>query len=142
MYINIIQKFQKSDKKIFNLISLKFTFPFHSAKIPNMNSKVGIDIVYIPKFKEKINKNGQVFLTKVFSESELEEAGGNVESLAGKFALKEAFVKTLTDEMYFLNQIEILKQNNRPYIRFKNQCFYNVSISHEKNYAIAIFIRD
>lgn len=104
-------------------------------------NNVGIDLVFIPKFQLKINKDDNLFLKKAFSLNELEEANGDVKKLAGKFACKEAFVKILGEEKFRLNEIEVLKKDNRPYVLHCNKKYYNVSISHDGDYAVAIVIR-
>lgn len=103
------------------------------------NLKVGIDMVYIPKFALKVKKRGKIFLVKAFSEREIIEAKGNIESLAGKYAGKEAFIKTLTSEKYSLKQIEVLKEKGKPYLLYKENK-YEVSLSHAGSYTIAIVI--
>jgi phosphopantetheine--protein transferase-like protein len=102
--------------------------------------KVGVDLVYIPKFEEKIRKRGRLFLDKIFSPDELEEAAGQAETLAGKFAAKEAFVKTLDGERFALNEIRVLKENHKPYLVFNNRRFDGLSISHARDYAVAMIV--
>ena len=53
---------------------------------------IGIDLVQISEFKDRMNH--EVVLNKVFTAQELKD-NLNVESLAGIFAAKEAFLKAL-----------------------------------------------
>lgn len=64
-----------------------------------------------------------------------------VEYLGGRFACKEAIIKALSDyEMPNMNELVILKnEKGKPIISYKD---YNLelSISHEKEFAISIAI--
>ncbi|MBI4008759.1 4'-phosphopantetheinyl transferase superfamily protein [Candidatus Roizmanbacteria bacterium] len=100
------------------------------------NLKIGIDLVYIPDFEAKIKKRGKLFIKRIFSSREISETK-KIASLAGKYACKEAFIKTLGKKMYRLNEIEILKLQDRPYVLFKGKKFFGVSISHAGSYAAA-----
>lgn len=56
-----------------------------------MKTKIGIDIVYIPRFKALMQNKS--FINKVFHASEIQDY--RPEHLAGIFAAKEAFFKSL-----------------------------------------------
>ena len=60
---------------------------------------------------------------------------------AGKFAIKEAVKKSIPDTVDFL-EIVTEHVNSKPIISLKIQNTYNflVSVSHEKNYAIAMVL--
>lgn len=103
---------------------------------------MGIDLVKIDRFK-----NVEKLKNKILSNNELTILDTRInkeEYLASRFAVKEAFLKAnekgLFDEI-FLKEIEVLNdENGKPYIIYKNIRYENVSISHEKEYAIAIVI--
>lgn len=108
-----------------------------------MNIKIGCDLVSLDKFKKTFEKNGQLILEKIFSMQEI-NSNHKIESLAGIFAAKEATIKALeltTDDWL---KIEILKkENGKPFLKLNNldkEYFCDVSISHDKNYAIATVI--
>lgn len=107
----------------------------------NKQSSVGIDIIYIPEFSDKYKRLGFLFLKRIFCEKELHEANNNIDTLAGKFACKEAFVKTLSEEKFSLKDIQVLKKNDKPYIIYKGIKYHNISISHSYHFAIAIVIK-
>ncbi|MCD8089796.1 MAG: holo-ACP synthase [Clostridiales bacterium] len=103
---------------------------------------IGTDIVRV----ERITKAKQSFLEFAFTERELSELKGDSERLAGCFAAKEAFVKALGlgFREIGLKDIEIFHNDmGKPFIhlndRFKeySSLVFNVSISHEKEYAVA-----
>ncbi len=111
----------------------------------------GIDMVYVKRI-EKL-KNETNFLKKVFTINELEyiqSKNSNIQTIAGLFASKEAFLKAFKKGIndYDLKDIEISHdQNNAPFIilhnKALNECKFNslsLSISHDGDYAIAIVL--
>ncbi len=111
--------------------------------------RVGTDLVHIPTFERKLKKRGGILTKRMFSSRELHERdidsstlSDRVETLAGMFAAKEAFIKTLDkNTVYQVNRIEVLKENNNPYILFAGKQYRAVSISHDHDYAIAIVLK-
>lgn len=99
---------------------------------------IGIDIVKINRLAKK-NKS---FLNKIFSDRELKETTKSDfhEKLAGKWAAKEAAYKA---GFNFANhEIEIITQDQKPSIYINGELQKAmVSISHEKEYAIAIVFK-
>ncbi len=114
------------------------------------NLTFGIDIVKIERIAVLIERYENKFLKKIFSGKEIAEAKNKssfAESIAGKFAAKEAYIKTLSsDELKQFSwlHVEILSDDSG-----KPHCFYlqqhepncSVSISHERMFAIAGIIR-
>ena len=108
------------------------------------NPRVGIDIVYIPKFSRSIEKQGEPFLSKIFLETEL-ASGDNPGHLAGIFAAKEAAVKALSiPSGNWLKIFVSREKSGRPKIQLLDEKYniknYDLSISHDGDYAIAIFM--
>jgi holo-[acyl-carrier protein] synthase len=56
----------------------------------------GVDIVKIARIEDAIARHGDRFTHRVFTPQELEEVGGKMASLAGRFAAKEAVTKALS----------------------------------------------
>ena len=106
-----------------------------------MNIKVGVDLVYVPKFEKLLADEG--FMNKVFHSSESED--NRPEHLAGVFAAKEAFYKTLGIGPGW-HDVEVKKDGNgRPCLIVSSEVMgkfnlgsVDVSISHEKDYAMAV----
>jgi holo-[acyl-carrier protein] synthase len=110
----------------------------------------GIDIVDISRIQKLIDTFGSRFLSKIFSQREVAEAkhkGHFTQSLSGKFAAKEAFIKTCSvNELPIIkfSDIEILSdESGKPTCFFQGTKKENVvlSISHERTYAVAGVIR-
>ena len=109
---------------------------------------VGIDMVKIDRFVRL--KDNSTFFNKVFCENEikyLEKKNFNTSTIAGMFALKEAFLKALKKglDLCPLNDIEICHdENGAPFIKLHNELKkldvkeMSVSISHDGDYAISV----
>ena len=106
---------------------------------------VGIDIVEINRFKNKSFTKNITFYKKLFSKSEVDYCNkfkSPYEHFAGKFAIKEATIKAINEKISF-SDIEIFYKNSKPQLKLKNlnsKYSFLVSVSHEKDYAIAIVI--
>lgn len=97
--------------------------------------RVGCDIVQIKRF-ENMDKEA---LDKIFHKQELKN---KTETLAGFFAAKEACKKVFNDLHW--HDIEITRgKTGRPSLVLKKQIKnYDISISHDGDYAMAIFVCD
>ena len=106
---------------------------------------VGIDIVEIKRFKNKIFSENISFYKKIFLQSEIDYCNkieSPYEHFAGKFAIKEAVIKSINEKILPLD-IEIFYKNSKPHIKlkkFESKYVFKISMSHEKEYAIAIAI--
>lgn len=108
----------------------------------------GIDMVQIDRF----NNISSTFMNKYFSINEINyinSKGNNSETIAGIYAAKEAFLKSIgvAFNKYSLKEIEILHDNGKPYFNINEQIKkeidkpnFSLSISHEDKYAIAFVI--
>ena len=105
---------------------------------------VGIDIVNIRRFKEKKYENNKKFYEKIFVKSEIDyclKFKNCEQHFAGKFAIKEAVKKSISEQIDFL-EIVTEHKNLKPVISLKINNSYNffISVSHDNDYAIAIAI--
>ena len=101
---------------------------------------IGVDLVYIPRVKEMMNRRGEDFLQRVFSPEELVRLKARPETVAGRFAAKEAMAKALGVGLFkagFKNLVVAQDANGAPYGRY-HHTFFDLSISHERGYAVAI----
>lgn len=57
--------------------------------------RTGVDMIEIHRLQEAIDRHGTRFLTRVFTAGELAACRGRLESLAVRFAAKEAAAKAL-----------------------------------------------
>lgn len=120
-----------------------------------MSIACGTDIVEIKRIGETIEKFGDVFLNKVFTENEVKycESKGKMkfQHYAARFAAKEAIFKAISN--FFDNKFSIGWKNmeirndinGRPQIELLNCKIDNIknidiSISHCKEYAVAMVV--
>ena len=57
--------------------------------------RTGVDTIEIARVQAAIDRHGDRFLARVYTEGELADCRGRVESLAARFAAKEAVAKAL-----------------------------------------------
>ena len=108
---------------------------------------IGIDITYISDFKKISYEKKPGLYEKIFQPSEINYCLKYKEPsphFAGKFALKEAVKKSINEKIY-ISKIETSHKQSKPTINLldseKNYMF-RASISHEKDYAIAIVLSE
>jgi holo-[acyl-carrier protein] synthase len=110
---------------------------------------IGVDIVSIERIKKLYERFGKRFLTKIFTENEINYCLNYfdpIPHLAGRFAAKEAIIKALRKPSHLkLKNIEILNCiDGYPQAIVKDISIGNkkilVSISHEKTHTIAFAI--
>ena len=114
---------------------------------------IGIDIVEIDRLKDAIQKWGEKFLRKIFSDIEVAycyKKKNNFECLAARFAVKEAFIKALSDLEYegkmprLIDIVIMNHESGKPYISVREDLLeryvINVTLSHERHYAVAMVI--
>ena len=105
---------------------------------------VGVDLVEISRFKElRLNVN---FITRIFGHT---EKNLEVQSLAGRFAAREALYKALPNKTLFnLRDIEIINRiDGKPEFVFDNDLLkfflsnnVHLTISHSSEHAIAMVV--
>lgn len=117
----------------------------------------GVDVVELESFAQLVNAADGDFLIRCFTAAERQSVQGSVDyiqSLAGKFAAKEAVAKALGtgfDSEVAPIEIEILVGGNgQPYVclhseaaecaRIQGVSNWTVSISHSRSVAIASVI--
>ncbi|MFR9297085.1 MAG: holo-ACP synthase, partial [Aedoeadaptatus pacaensis] len=61
---------------------------------------IGIDMVYIPRVQNILDRRGEAFLERVFSREERRSLRMNAAHIAGRFAAKEAMAKALGDGVF------------------------------------------
>jgi holo-[acyl-carrier protein] synthase len=100
---------------------------------------IGVDLARIARFE-----NQQVLAKKILSSNEMAVYSKHPQPstyLAGRFAGKEAFIKAYRQlPLPELSSIEVLnREDGSPYILF-NLDTYEISISHDGEYVIAMVI--
>lgn len=119
-----------------------------------MKIKCGTDIIEVSRIKESIEKLGDKFLNKIYTQKEIEyclsKNNMKYQHFAARFAAKEAIFKAISSLLknkYEITwtDVEVLNdENGRPYVHFLNNIYnieqIDISISHLKEYAIATCI--
>ena len=123
---------------------------------------IGTDLINSERVEKLLNKFGNKFLFKIFSNEEIKNSNTSYNKalyFSKRFAGKEAFWKAISpkrDNTLHFNEIEILSNNSgKPYVNLigmtKNKVFnlenslnckfnFHISISDEKPNALAFVI--
>jgi holo-[acyl-carrier protein] synthase len=115
---------------------------------------IGIDLVQTGRVRRAIEQWGESFASKILGEKEMglyNAKHNKIPFLSGRFAAKEAVIKTLGacfDERVFFRQIQILNDpQGKPYVLLedivKNKIpgkGIMISITHEREMAAAVAI--
>ena len=103
---------------------------------------IGIDIVEINRIRKALEN--ERLICHILSEDEIKRYESfselrKVEFVAGRFAAKEAIIKALSDyEIPVMSDLNITNnKSGKPEIEYKDYRIL-LSISHEKEYAVAI----
>jgi holo-[acyl-carrier protein] synthase len=118
-----------------------------------MKIRTGIDLIEIDRVAEVVSRHGKHYLERVYTPAELEQCGVRAESLAGRYAAKEAAAKALgcgIGEVEW-KEIEVLGDEQRApvlYLRGKaaqkaeelGLTSWSVSISHSQSHAVAVVV--
>lgn len=104
---------------------------------------MGIDLIGITKVEKILERHGEKFLEKVFTDDEIkyiEEKHFMPQTVAGIYAAKEAMLKELGTGIgeYSLKDVEVFHdEKGRPYGKAGEKLF-DISISHEGDYGVAV----
>jgi holo-[acyl-carrier-protein] synthase len=118
---------------------------------------VGVDIVDIERMRNLRDKYGEKFLNKIFTDVEIKSCLNSKhpdEMFAARFAAKEAVMKALKAGMYaglHYKEIEVTGGvDTQPSIKLHENAIrtaicagvtkFSISLSHERNYAIAMVV--
>ena len=106
---------------------------------------IGVDIAHIPDFKKNSYEEKPGLYENIFQPAEINYCLRYKDPsphFAGKFALKEAVKKSINEKIY-ISKIETSHKQAKPIISLlesQKKYSFRASISHEKDYAIAIVI--
>jgi len=114
-------------------------------------ASIGVDIVEIKRIESAVNRCGERFLRRVYTETELKTCQDRFSSLASRFAAKEAVMKVLGPGGTGIawREIEILTgDDGRPSVRLHGRALdkatrlnlteISVSLSDSREYAVAV----
>ncbi len=118
-----------------------------------MTLLTGIDLIEIERVASAIERHGDRFLDRIFTKRELDDCAGRKESLAARFAAKEATAKALGCGFGDIawDEVEIQRaESGAPNLVLygkaaklsieKNIETWSVSLSHSKSHAIAMVV--
>jgi holo-[acyl-carrier protein] synthase len=118
-----------------------------------MKLTTGVDLIEISRIEEVVARHGKHYLERIYTPAELEQCGKRAESLAGRFAAKEAVAKALgcgIGEVAW-KEIEILgDEQNAPVLTLYGTAkqmadelglaYWSVSISHSQSHSVAFVV--
>jgi holo-[acyl-carrier protein] synthase len=118
---------------------------------PRVVIATGVDIVEIDRVGDLLARHGDRFRKRVYTDREWSDAGGRVESLAARFAAKEALIKALGRRELTLREIEVVRPELcQPSLRLWGRAAeiarglgvreLSVSLSHGRGYAVAVVV--
>lgn len=118
-----------------------------------MQLRTGVDLIEIARIAEVIARHGQRYLERIYTAAELDQSARQTESLAGRFAAKEAVAKALGTGIGDVGwkEIEILGDDqNAPTLKLYGAAesraallglsTWSVTISHSMSHALAFVV--
>ena len=111
----------------------------------------GVDIVEIDRVADLLARHGERFRRRVYTDREWADSGGRVESLAARFAAKEALIKALGSREPALKEIEVVRpERSQPSLRLWGRAAeiarslsvreLSLSLSHGREHAVAVVV--
>ncbi|HNV86213.1 MAG TPA: holo-ACP synthase [Candidatus Omnitrophota bacterium] len=119
--------------------------------------RIGVDLVKIKRMTDAIEKHGEGFLSRVFTEGEVAYCEAHprrkFEHYAGRFAAKEAFYKAVQprEARIRFRNLEVknlpngapeffIEEEERKRLGLSPDSRITVSLSHDTDYAIAVVL--
>lgn len=113
----------------------------------------GVDMIEIKRLEDAIARHGDHFLMRIFTAGELHACQGRAESLAARFAAKEAAAKALGHGIGEIGwrEIEVVgDENNAPMLRLHGMAerkardrgleSWSLSLTHTHDHALAFVV--
>jgi holo-[acyl-carrier protein] synthase len=115
--------------------------------------EVGVDIVEIARVRAAVERHGEGFRRRVYTELEWRQCGRSFASLAGRFSAKEAVMKALGVGGMAFRDIEVVRTaSGKPEVRLAGRMqrraerlgvtHITISISHSRDNAVAVAIAE
>jgi holo-[acyl-carrier protein] synthase len=115
--------------------------------------RTGVDLIELSRIEEVVARHGKHYLGRIYTPAELEQCQKSTESLAGRFAAKEAVAKALGTGIGEVTwkEIEILgDEQHAPTLTLYGMAdqkakelglrTWSVSISHSMSHAVAVAV--
>jgi len=117
---------------------------------------VGVDIIEIERIQQVLQRHGERFLRRVYTEAEIAYCRGRIHELAARFAAKEAMSKALGTGIVgrggiFWREVEVLPDaRGKPLVHLHGRAQdraqslglkkFAISLSHSQEYAVAFVV--
>jgi holo-[acyl-carrier protein] synthase len=118
-----------------------------------MELSSGVDLIDIARIRDAVDRHGMRFVARIFTEAEQLECRGRFESLAARFAAKEAAAKALGCGIGVVGWLDIEIRSDRehaPHLYLHGEAealaarlglsTWSVSLSHTQSQAIAFVV--
>ncbi len=118
-----------------------------------MHLSTGVDLIEIDRVHSAVQRHGERFLGRIYTFRERQETGEKIESLAARFAAKEAVAKALGTGIGQVKWTEIeviFSQSHKPVLRLSGNAArlakelglsqWSISLSHTRAHAIAMAV--
>jgi holo-[acyl-carrier protein] synthase len=118
-----------------------------------MKLSTGVDLVDVARIRDAVERHGNRFVARIFTETEQRESGGRLTSLAARFAAKEAAAKALGCGIGDVGWLDIEirgDENHAPHLYLIGKAEnlaqklglsnWSVSLSHTETQAIAFVV--
>ena len=118
-----------------------------------MKLSTGVDLVDIARVREAIDRHGERFIARIFTQTEQRECAGRFATLAARFAAKEAAAKALGCGIGVVSWLDIEvkgDENHAPHLYLYGEgeklakklglLNWSVSLSHTETQAIAFVV--
>ena len=110
-----------------------------------MKLSTGTDIVSVQRIEKAYRKFGERFVKRILTDNEIKEFDRRKDKiifLASRFAAKEAVYKAYSITPFSWHRIEIIKEGEKPAVKIDGTKVngLSLSLSHEKDYAIAFCV--
>lgn len=115
--------------------------------------QTGIDLVENQRIADAIERSGDRFLKRIFTPMEIEQCGGRIPSLAGRYAVKEAVSKAFGTGIGDMQWVEIevvQNERNAPLLKLHGKAAelskaqaiaqWSISISHTDTHAVGMAV--
>lgn len=112
--------------------------------------ETGVDIIEIRRIEEALLRHGRRFLDRVFTEAEQFQCSGRAESLAARFAAKEAAFKTLGGRVGWCEVEVHREEGGKPRLLLHGRAKaraealglskWAVSLTHNRGSAVAVVV--
>ena len=118
-----------------------------------MKLSTGVDLIDIARIRDAIDRHGERFVARIYTETEQRESVGRFASLAARFAAKEATAKALGCGIGAVGWLDIEvrgDENHAPHLYLHGEgkklakklglSNWSVSLSHTESQAIAFVV--